>query len=179
MANANHIGQRFGSIVVTRQYFNGDGKGLRVDYVCDCGNTTTNKSFYKIKTQKMCLKCRKTNAHKIIPDTSFNMLFSDYKRNARKRDIVFDLSKEDFSRLTKEKCFYCGEFPISVRRPNATAGSYVYSGIDRKNNGEGYVIGNCVPCCKICNFSKHNLAEEDFLNHVRKIYEYQFVENKR
>lgn len=179
--NTDHIGERFGKLSITKQYYipNKRQSELKVDYLCDCGNITLNKSYQKVKNQKMCDKCRRTNIHKIKPNSSFNTLFFDYRRNADVRGIEFELSKETFSELTKGRCFYCGELPNAVRRPNAPGGSYVYNGIDRKDNSKGYTIDNCVSCCKICNFSKHKLNSDDFLHHITKIYNYQFVENRR
>jgi hypothetical protein len=175
----NYVGVKFGRITITNQYYLEKVRNLKVDYICDCGNKTINKSFTKVKKQKMCLRCRKTNAHKINKETSFNMLFNDYVRSAKIRHLDFSLTREKFAELTKEKCFYCGSVPSSVMRKNAKSGSYVYNGIDRRNSNIGYMLENSVSCCKLCNCAKRDLSIDDFINHIKKIYEYQFVENKR
>src|ERR1035438_8836999 len=159
----NHVGEKFGKLTITKQYYLEHGP-LRVDYECKCGNKTEGKTFSKVRIQKMCSVCRKTNAHKIKDGTSFNMLFADYKRHASARNLEFFLSKETFSELTKKTCFYCGSNPSAIKRPDAVGGSYVYNGVDRKDNARGYTEENCVPCCKICNFAKHELTTDDLLN---------------
>lgn len=172
----NHVGEKLGKITIINQYYVPikHQSELRVDYVCECGNKTLNKAYQKVKTQKMCKKCRNTNFYKVNLETSFNALFNDYVQSATRRKLVFTLSKDEFKTLTKENCFYCGCYPASIRRPKATSGEYVYNGIDRKNNSIGYVLDNCVSCCKTCNFAKHQLGYNEFLNHVKRIYDFHF-----
>lgn len=173
----NHVGERFGTIVVTNQYYQKSGN-LKVDYVCDCGTHTIAKSYSKVKIQKMCLKCRKTNSHRINTATSFNMVFREYVRSAKLRGLCFNLTKEQIFGLTQQSCFYCGAEPSNVMRPSAKGGSYVYNGIDRKDSNMGYIMENVVSCCKKCNNAKWDLSTADFLNHIKKVYSHNFVEHK-
>ena len=78
-----------------------------------------------------------------------------------------------------KKCFYCGNDPQTIITQKSTGINYIYNGIDRKNSSIGYRTENCVTCCKTCNFFKMKLSVDNFLNHVKKIYEYSFVGNKR
>jgi 5-methylcytosine-specific restriction endonuclease McrA len=42
--------------------------------------------------------------------------------------------------------------------------TFLYSGIDRKDNEKGYTEENCVPCCKRCNGIKGEwLSYEEML----------------
>ena len=50
--------------------------------------------------------------------------------------------------------------------------------IDRMNNDLGYIIDNVVPCCKWCNLSKRERSKEEFLEHNKKIYEYQLKKHE-
>lgn len=45
----------------------------------------------------------------------------------------------------------------------------LYSGIDRVDSSVGYEIGNIVPACKICNFAKSNLTQDDFKSWAKRI----------
>ena len=65
-----------------------------------------------------------------------------YKEKAKKKEVPFELSKEDFDVLTKSECAYCN------RRPDK------WFGIDRVVPILGYIIGNVVPCCCDCNTDK-------------------------
>lgn len=172
-----YIGMKFGTLTIIKQYNTQSPCGskiVKVDYRCDCGYIGLNKRFGCVKRQKMCLECKKKNAFKILPnrEMTFNLLYSSYIKSAKLRKLEFKLTKEEFKNLTKKECFYCGSNPHTIIKPNAPGGGYIYNGIDRKNNNKGYILENCVSCCKTCNYSKLKLSVDDFLNHVKKIYEH-------
>jgi hypothetical protein len=171
----NYVGQKFGSLTVTKQYYLNDKGSLKVDYQCECGNILIGREFSKVRRQKMCRKCKSSNRFKILPfgETSFNLLYSSYIRSAKKRGLCFELSREEFRFFTKQKCIYCGSIPQSVTRPNSVGGGYVYNGIDRKDSDKGYILRNCVPCCSQCNYSKLKYSVQKFLSHIEKIHQYQ------
>lgn len=64
------------------------------------------------------------------------------KNTARKKGIEFTLTFDEYKILIKDSCFYChgvfGAVKTSV-------------GLDRVNNLLGYLSGNCVSCCQVCN----------------------------
>jgi len=173
----NYIGSKFGKITITNQYYLPNIRNLKVDYICECGCKTTNKAFGKVKNQTMCRKCSTGHNGFKHGRASFNSLYASYTRNAKRRLLEFKLTENELEKLTQQNCFYCGGSPNCIIRPK-TVGAYVYNGIDRKDSNKGYTLENSVPCCKLCNVAKWALSQDDFLNHVKKIYEYQFVENK-
>jgi len=64
---------------------------------------------------------------------------------ARKRKLEVTITFEDFCELRKRNaCHYC-----SKKLPDAG------SGMDRKDNAKGYIVGNVVPCCDLCNRTKN------------------------
>lgn len=108
---------------------------------------------------------------------SFNpesQLFNKYKRDARRRDINFGISESYFAKLTVRPCYYCDSEPKTVFRDKRRKGSYIYNGIDRRNNERGYLPRNCVTCCKRCNFAKARLTEREFLSMIEEIYSNHF-----
>src|SRR3990167_6369828 len=92
----------------------------------------------------------------------FNKLLANYKNSAKVRNVPFTLSDEQFRELTQEKCFYCGSEPSQEKYRKFSNGAYVFNGIDRKDNSKGYVQGNVLHCCFICNRAKGNMSYEDF-----------------
>lgn len=85
-------------------------------------------------------------------------LYASYKYVARKRKYSFELSIEDFKRLTLENCNYCGIAPSTVHKPKRLNGAYTYNGIDRVTNTMGYTPENCVSCCVFCNKAKNDMT---------------------
>jgi hypothetical protein len=49
-------------------------------------------------------------------------------------------------------------------------GGVKFNGIDRKNNAIGYIVGNVLPCCKLCNYAKRTMGYNEFLNWVNRVY---------
>ena len=49
---------------------------------------------------------------------------------------------------------------------------YKYNGIDRVDNKIGYELDNCVSCCIKCNKAKSYFGQDEFLNHIKKIYKH-------
>jgi hypothetical protein len=72
----------------------------------------------------------------------------DYKRNAEKKGVLFELNKEDWCSLIKGDCEYCKRTPSK------------WFGIDRVIPSLGYVIGNVVSCCYDCNLDKYECDVE-------------------
>lgn len=35
-------------------------------------------------------------------------------------------------------------------------------------------MSNVVSCCKHCNLAKSDMSQQDFLNHIKRIYEHNF-----
>lgn len=91
----------------------------------------------------------------------YKYFFNQYKSSAKFRKLTFNLTLEQFSKIIKEPCFYCGSIPE------------LKNGIDRKLNDVGYELYNCVSCCKRCNFMKHTENSIEFIQKCHDIVEYQ------
>lgn len=67
---------------------------------------------------------------------------SDYKRGAKRKEVPFELTNEDWERLGKGDCKYCKRSPTT------------WFGVDRVVPSLGYVLENAVSCCYDCNLDK-------------------------
>ena len=74
--------------------------------------------------------------------------FRMHNTNARVRKIENDLTLEEYVAISHQACHYCGDSPAL--------------GIDRINSKLGYVEGNMLPACGICNRAKHMLTIDEF-----------------
>jgi hypothetical protein len=74
----------------------------------------------------------------------------------------FLISCEEFVKIVSSSCCYCGKTPAKANG----------MGVDRRNSAEGYISGNCVSCCSVCNYMKLDMSLEDFLEHVQLIHEH-------
>jgi 5-methylcytosine-specific restriction endonuclease McrA len=83
--------------------------------------------------------------------------YLSYLNGARSRNLEFNLTEDEFLSFWQHKCSYCGD-PIET------------IGLDRIDSKKPYSLDNCVPCCYTCNKIKMDMLVEDFLNHIKKIY---------
>lgn len=102
--------------------------------------------------------------------------------NAKQRGIEFDLSINEFKKLTIRKaCFYTG---VVMTKPiGETSKLWSDLTIDRVDSSKGYIKGNVVACTRAANQLKgiwenpeFNLTGADALNIAKKSYELIRVE---
>ncbi|MGH9390493.1 MAG: hypothetical protein ACRD1Z_12820 [Vicinamibacteria bacterium] len=72
-----------------------------------------------------------------------NGRYSYAKSHAKEKSHAWELLREEYGEMVRRPCHYCG------RRISETG-----IGLDRCDNGVGYVLGNVVPCCVLCNTIK-------------------------
>lgn len=90
--------------------------------------------------------------------------YPEYRTNAKRRNLNFNLTSEQFAEIVKQPCHYCDSY--SIDRNIKSRGN----GVDRKNSEIGYTKENCVPCCATCNFVKNNMNYGDFVQYIKKLY---------
>lgn len=145
--------------------------------LCKCGELFLAPS-YKIRngTRKDCGcgRSKRLSARNKIEfgRAAKNQAYYRYKQSAMRRCIEFNLSFEEFEKLSAGACYYCGDEPSLITKTNN--GEFIRNGIDRVDNSRGYSVDNCVSCCKHCNVAKLSMTKEDFLRLVEKIYNNHF-----
>lgn len=174
--------KRFGKLVVIEEAASRDGKTWWL-CKCDCGNEKKipAKNLIKDNCTKSCgCLVKEQNKKNRLPRgyASFNRLLCTYKIGARKRNLEFKIDDDQFKKLTKQNCYYCGREPSTTQHSKNNSGDYVYNGIDRINNAKGYSLDNCVPCCFICNKMKMDLNVNDFFERIKNIYDKHLLDTQ-
>jgi len=175
MLNKNvkdETGKRYGILLVIECANHTVGNG-NMTWVCkcDCGEVTLASGNSLRTGHTTSCGCQRGSP---LPhgEGSFNELYGRYKARAENNNRCFELTKEEFSKLTKQECVYCGKLPeqgnSDYRYRN---GSYIYNGIDRVDSSKGYTLENCVACCGQCNKAL-NYSKKDFLEWVERVYSY-------
>lgn len=160
-------GKKFGMLTAIKDV-GSKGRNRLWECKCDCGNTTILKTSRIVGGYTQSCGC----LHKFpLGEAAFNNLYITYQRNAKIRGCEFNLSKDKFRELTSSECYYCGGLPKREHKTASSNGGYVYNGIDRLDNSQGYILDNCVPCCTKCNDWKKAGTQQEFLDHTIKIYE--------
>lgn len=175
----NRIGQRCGKLIVIEleRYELGEAFWK---CLCDCGkvHVVNGKHLGLHGTQSCgCLQSEsgKTQSLKrMLPgmQAAENQAYRLCKSVAKKRNLGFNLNREEFLNIVGKDCFYCGEKPnhyTIAKRPKSGDIKFIHNGIDRIDNSKGYSIKNCVPCCVLCNQAKSDMTLEKFLLLIKKI----------
>lgn len=181
-------GQKFGRLLVL-EHVGTIGSRAVWKCQCDCGNIKDVTSQH-IKDGHArscgCLRKEKSriaiienvhkkhkNFHKEYGLSCKNYTYYHYKKGAKKKNIDFSLTKEQFFDLASNNCYYCGIAPSNIFKRRGMYGEYIYNGIDRVDNNIGYIVDNCVPCCWTCNKSKSNRDYTEFISWLDRIAEYR------
>lgn len=142
------------------------GKKKRVSRNHLCANTIKSCGCLWYKT--ICAHAKRRRKPKGMATAS--ALYNHYRAGAKRRNLAFQLNLNDFLNLTKSPCFYCGTNPKQVLTLRGYYGSYVYNGVDRLNNLEGYNPTNTVACCGTCNMGKRGMSFDDFKKWINSVH---------
>ena len=148
---------------------------------CDCGSEVTKTLMDIRRADTVSCGCHKREMARAWGErwrlangeSSFRALVDSYRKRASRLGVAFELVDDVFRRLTSARCYYCHIEPKQRKRANRQSfGDYRYNGIDRVDSTLGYVAGNCVPCCAKCNRGKREMPVGEFLDWVRRVYEW-------
>jgi hypothetical protein len=137
-----------------------------------CKQTLDSSLFFKNHKRKNnlgdhCKECSKVFNKSYVSSQRYKdnnrPRWHSYKRNAKKRELCFNLEFKFFNESLNKSCFYCGKTPAR--------------GMDRVDSNKGYSIENCVPCCKQCNYGKRSETSKSFIEHCNRVVEYQKLRN--
>ena len=177
----NEVGKTYGRLTVLGRVGTNNHRKATWQCRCECGKIVTvcGSSLRNGDTQSCgCLRNEKASERvraRALPtgETAFNQLILQMKHGARRRDYIWDLTNNQVRQLTSQSCFYCGMKPFQHRASvPGRNGTYVYNGLDRIDNTQGYLLENVVPCCGRCNKAKNIMTTEEFKAWVCRIYEH-------
>lgn len=179
--NEKRLNQRFGKLTAVERMPAGSGGTVRWRCVCDCGNekimNTNDLSVRKVFDCGCGAEERKRKAvlARSLPSDigALRQMWRDYKYNAKSRGRSWELTAEHLQQLVFGDCYYCGSPPSRQYKPEKYPGDILVNGVDRVDSSRGYESDNVVSCCWWCNFMKRDMLQDDFIEHCRKIVEYQ------
>ena len=165
----NRCGQSYGQLTVLKLHHLRKGRGSFWVCLCACGNTTVvHGGDLQTNHTKSCGCLSKLP----MGVAALNYTIGQIKREAKRRGYDFRLAREKVRELSIQDCYYCGKAP-TVKKFGNSRGLFGWNGIDRVDNSKGYVEGNVVACCTMCNVMKLDHTVKRFLEHVTKITKHQ------
>ena len=135
---------------------------------CVCGKRIRTRRYSILSGNCRSCGCLRKESRDVIG--FHNQLFSRYRHAAKKRGYNFGLTKEEFYLLVSSACTYCGAPPAKTTLGGRR--EILANGVDRLDSSVGYIVSNCVSCCKTCNIMKNVHSPETFLDHCRAVVRY-------
>jgi hypothetical protein len=123
------------------------------------------EEYLKTNAERM-KKWREDNPEKVEQNNrakinSIKLQYGVYQRSAGLKQLPFEMTQDEFERVVKNPCKYCGIIQDKG-----------FNGIDRIDSGVGYVIENSVSCCSMCNYMKNTVSASVFVRRAEHILTY-------
>ena len=124
------------------------------------------RAIHKLSNAEYQKQYRENNKERLAEyKKSPHVRYTVYQRNAKARDLGFELSEEEFIEISSLPCIYCGEY-------SDTYNNEPFNGIDRVDNCLGYQQNNCLPCCATCITMKLDYSVDEWINKMIQIINY-------
>lgn len=172
-------GTAYGLLTVVRLNPGRKSQHPTADCVCQCGNKRrVRQTALRCGRIDRCARCAMKQAWENrsrtpVPLRAYARAFDTYKSNAKRRGLVFDLTKDECRSLFNSDCHYCGISPNRVVKVKGGQAGQVVNGIDRVDNLRGYEAGNVVACCDQCNFAKREMGADEFIQWALRVAAHQ------
>lgn len=145
---------------------------------CECGKeVTVALGNLQQGISKSCGCLRKDVLKKIktksVEHVILQMMWHYYQKNAKDRDLCWELTRQHFNSLVMAACHYCGRTGVNAvttaqGRLHAQDNRTLHTnGIDRRVNEVCYTVDNAVTCCKDCNMAKGTRSEVEFIAWIK------------
>jgi hypothetical protein len=178
--NVSIVGDVFGNLTVVckSEKRNPNKRAVYWDCICKCGKQVSVETNALRSGHTVSCGCVRREVAQIEWGVaSFNQILCSYKRGAKKRNLEFTLTKDEFYSLVTKNCYYCNSEPLQVRKSKTNSGDFMYNGIDRVDSKKGYILDNVVSCCGRCNVAKMAMSQSDFFEWAIRIHDNLKIKN--
>lgn len=144
----------------------------------DCNKKTVQRQDEFKRKGSLCRKCKRKRKSlselktKDLELVCAKIILNRLKKRYIHKGLSSNLTVDETYNLVKQNCYYCGEKPsnLFIYKQLYFKHNFKYNGIDRVNSKKGYVKGNVIPSCKVCNNAKSDMSFNKFINKIKKIY---------
>jgi hypothetical protein len=175
-------GKRYGHLVALAPTDKRSHNGTTIWTVqCDCGTIKELPITRVTHNEAVSCGCVSRQRDTRTPPgySGLTVLLKGYKEGAKRRGFQFSLTREEFSKIVRSPCHYCGvESSLTTKGSRGIRmehGLFRSNGIDRVDNSVGYILSNCVSCCTMCSLAKHTRNRDDFLEWIQRVYNHNFT----
>lgn len=171
----NLMGRSFGRLTVVGETKKPAKSNGGVLWLCGCacgaeGLYASGNLLWGTTQSCGCLQRERARKGCKPGDAAKHYVLDRYRRDAKRKKRTWELTDDMFYQLVSSPCHYCGLLPPVCPKDNDKV--FRMNGIDRKDNDGGYVVGNVLPCCTFCQYSKRDLKYEIFIENIKRLSEY-------
>jgi hypothetical protein len=167
------IGEKYGRLTVLEYLYTDEHPRKYFKCVCECGgDVITHANALRSGNTKSCgCLMKDAAAARRAPGnhSEITSVILSYKRHAKGRGHEWGLSRTEVEGIVRANCHYCGTPPANLMSNKNTIDPLAYNGIDRVDNTKGYVSGNVVPSCYVCNRAKQTMTVKEFFEWARRL----------
>ena len=187
-------GMILGSLTVIKQDIGKKTKEKGTHWICKCKcgeeisvSRNNLKPFAELGTKATrscgCMRLNRMERDKVLWKKAYCAKINN-TTNKRKGHKI-GLSEQEFKDIASKPCHYCGlPFSCTIIDSRWVKGKEIkmtdfeirLNGIDRIDSNGGYTKENCVSCCVNCNQAKNTLTQQQFAEHIKRIY-FHFCKN--
>lgn len=168
----NETGMRYGRLSVLRKAVNKGSDHVYWTCLCDCGKEVAVRGSHLRSGETRSCGCYQRDSQTImLKENAVKRAVQNYKNGAKKRKYEYSLTDKEARKLFFGRCSYCGAKPSKNYRSEVKV-TLLINGIDRIDNSKGYIPGNVITACAVCNQMKHRLGVKEFIEHINRIARY-------
>lgn len=176
-------GKIFGKLKVIK-YIGVDKNRNKIwECICEaCGKTSTPLGTCLTTGKSKSCGCMigKTLKYSNREDSLWKKIYTNVISSPCKtKSLQTNIHLEFLKTIVLKPCFYCGIEHSRIQVDNHSKHKEIfsntnikYNGLDRVDSNKDYFEDNVVPCCGNCNNAKMDLTQEEFYQHIIKIYEH-------
>ncbi len=145
------IGQTYGKLTVINVEYSEKMKQMVLVCVCTCGSIKRfTPSTVLVGRQRSCSRtCRRVNPTLPHGIASAHSVYKLTKSNAKRSDIYFDLTFDQFYKISTNTCSICGASPcVEWRSADRYNGMFKHNKIAYICKERGYTLGNVITVCQ-------------------------------
>lgn len=160
---------KYGQMVVIRETIKNGKKCWECR--CKCGKLCYPTTYCLLKRKYKSCGCLRLKAITRSYKNISGVWFGQNKKNARIRNLKFDLSIRYLNNLLIKQDFKCALSNVKIKIIQGRRSPKTTASLDRIDSSKGYIKGNVQFVHKYVNLMKQDFKQDEFIQLCKLVYE--------